>query len=232
MKFFRLVDMNNMLIITIVITCLLFSGCAGDEGPSETSLSSEANSSSAQNPDLIIKPGDVPEFTLDEYSFYAVPKNYSYELPDFNLENSSYVEQYTDSLPLGTRNVGEMSRWVNEFGYEVTVSITKFDSDLGFESLDADKNALKNISERREDTEYGTGSIGIDCYYYTITSGSLDEDYKSYMDYALVCFRTSNHEIVGVIVDYDVIGVADKEEKGESLNKAIRIAKIIEARMD
>jgi hypothetical protein len=37
---------------------------------------------------------------------------------------------------------------------------------------------------------------------------------------------------VGVIVDYDVIGVADKEEKGESLNKAIRIAKIIEARMD
>ncbi|MDW7731522.1 MAG: hypothetical protein SCH66_03715 [Methanolobus sp.] len=199
--------MKNIIIICIVITCLLFSGCVGgkDEGTTDTSFSSEAYSESGDTPDLVIKPSDVPGLSFDYHSFYAFSISDSFEFPAEPI-------MYTDTLPQDTRKVGEAAVWDDETGHTMGYSIMMYDSDLGLEFNFYDR---KRYYEE-QGVEHRTCNIGKDCYYMY----SLESDNQAAV--SLVALSSN---------DNVVLSVAIIDEKDKSEDEAIRIAKIIEGRL-
>ncbi|WMW25756.1 hypothetical protein RE474_03285 [Methanolobus sediminis] len=191
--------MKKLLIICILIACLLFSGCVGNEDES-TSETSEIG----QVPDLIIKPSDVPGFTLDDYTFLAVSKSNSYEF-------GNSTTPYTDTLPSGTRNVGETSVWSDATEHKISCSIEKYDSDIGLtEYIDKEEEAASKSGHT-----YGTCTIGDICFYRYV------EPYPGII-ITWLSVITSNNELIRVTI---------VDENDKSLDEAIRIATIIEGRV-
>lgn len=198
---------NIIIVICIVITCLLFVGCVGDEdeGTTDTSFSSEAYSESGDTPDLVIKPSDVPDLSLDDHTLYAFSKSESFEFP-------AEPTLYTGILPHDTRKVGEAATWSDETGHTVTYSIMMYDSDMGLEFTFYDR---KRYYEE-QGVEHRTCNIGEDCFYmYSSVS-----DTQSAVNLAAL---SSNNN---VLLNVGIIGEKDKSE-----DEAIRIAKIIEDRL-
>ncbi|MDW7732940.1 MAG: hypothetical protein SCH66_10995 [Methanolobus sp.] len=213
--------MKHIMTISIVIACLLFTGCISNE---EDTSEASYYSGSVQTPDFIIKPSDVPGLTLNSYFFYAVPENEIY------TSNSSPGSKYTESLPVGTRNVGEKSYWMDESGqHAVAVEIEKYDSDDGLEAMF--EHGYEWIEIVRNATEHGVDIQGIEYDTYDtdacdigtngIYSSKAPSD-KPKISYTTITFMTSNNELVTV----NTI-----DERGKDLDEAIRIAKIVEARL-
>ena len=198
---------KSWAIFILIISIVLISGCTSEEKTnSETSVDSQSNQKSdTQTPDLIIKPSDVPGLTLTHYHFKAVPKNISYNYDDNKTDSSS--QPYKDDLPLGTRNVGEGSSWRDKFGHDLNYIIYKYDSDSGFEEY-----------HNKLETNFNDFcSVGNYCGYRdTIQKNQPD------ISTAVVVFTYNNNLVILYIVD----------EKDKSLKEAIKIAKIIESRLD
>jgi hypothetical protein len=213
----NLMDTKKVLIYSILIVCLLFSGCVDVEDES----TSEANTVSDNTPDFIIGPDDVPGLILNSYFFYSVPEN---DLYTRRLYNTS---KYTDALPLGTRNVGEKSYWMDESGkHAVAVEIEKYDSDEGLESIFKNGYEWMEIIRKVDpqdanlpwaEYESDTCNFGTNGYYET--KSSLDENDVSRTN---ILFMTSNNELVTINV---------RDETGKDLDEAMRIAKIVEERL-
>ncbi|KAF5418261.1 MAG: hypothetical protein C5S45_09425 [Candidatus Methanocomedens sp.] len=208
--------MKKLLIICILIVSVIFiSGCTSDEqASSDISTSSQSNQESdAQNPELIIKPSDVPGLTLEEYVLYAVQKNTIYV-----YGNESDRTRYTNTLRIGYRNVGEESRWYDQSGRFVKIELSKYDSNSGLMEL------ISNMKERYEEikdpegvkSDFGDPNIG---------------DYSLYLSTIDL-----NTDIQGTFIFFiyknNYVNVMVSDEKDESFNEAIRISKLVKSRLD
>ena len=208
--------MKKLLIICILIVSVIFiSGCTSDEqASSDISTSSQSNQESdTQNPELIIKPSDVPGLTLEEYVLYAVQKNTIYV-----YGNESDRTRYTNTLRIGYRNVGEESRWYDQSGRFVKIELSKYDSNSGLMEL------ISNMKERYEEikdpegvkSDFGDPNIGD--YSFYLSTIDLNTDIQG----TFIFFIYKNN----------YVNVMVSDEKDESFNEAIRISKRVKSRLD
>lgn len=214
--------MKKLLIICILIISIVFiSGCTNNEKTnSETSIDTPSNQKSdAQTPDLIIKSSDVPELTLNSHTFYSVPKNTLYIPSNDGGRGSSntlnhYADKYTDTLRLGHQNVGEESQWYDQSGKQVHISVAKYDSDPNsslIKMITLDKQYYQMISENNGDPHIGDHSF-----------------YVAYIDPDTDIQVTQ----LSLIHDTTYVWISVVDEEGISKETAIRIAKIIDSRLD
>jgi hypothetical protein len=221
--------MKKRLLMCIIFVGIVFvAGCIGGEKAtnSKTSIDSQTNQKSdTQTPDLIIKQSDVPGLALWDFNFISVPKSSSYNYT--SQQQGSVVETRDTKVPVGNRNVGQVSTWIDhQTRREVGVVVKNFDTDSGFkeffdsllircdETIKAGK--WKN-SENVLDVGCGSPNIG-------------DNSFDNY----IISIDAPDFKTVGLDFsqrNYFVqITVVDKKEK--SLDEAIRIAKIIKSRLD
>ena len=184
----------------------------------ETPTNFQSNlQSDSQIPDLILKSNDLPGLVLEIYQVLAIPKSSIY-----NVDYSGIVEHGV-VLPLGTRNVGEVSMWRDKSGRYLKASVQKFDSSYGLkeeiETMQQNAELSKCRIDEREDyfVDFGDPNIGDTSFY--IESGSKNQPDVSLTE---LRFIYKNNYIILHVMD----------EKGKSKNEAIRIAKIIKSRLD
>jgi len=224
-KFCEMIQLKKLLIICILIVSVIFiSGCTSDEQvSSDVSTSSQSNQESdTQNPELIIKQSDVPELTLKVYGFHAVPKNTVYT---FDTQSSD-GRGYTDTLELGYRNVGEHSTWQDQSGRSIVFILKKFDSNMGlieymntlkiYDTMSKEQLKAQGEAFGVKNIDFGNPNIGDNSYYLSSTNIITDIETTS------ITFIHKNNLVS--------VGVTD--EKDESYNKAIRIAKLVKSRLD
>ena len=214
--------MKKLLLTCILIMSVLFiAGCIGEEKtdagtPASSQISQESD---AQTTDSVLKPSDFLGLTLDlTHVFWAVPKNTVYV-----HGNESNRERYEDTLPIGYRNVGGSSGWMDRAGRGVGVELAKYDSapNRAIEwCISAADYYEKQLVEGRLSTDlewdWGDPHIGDYSCYVSTTEQSTSIQTTSLQ---FVC--NNNHVTVWVI-----------DEKGKSVKEAIRIAKIVKSRLD
>lgn len=217
--------MKKLLLTCILIMSIIFiAGCIGEE---KTDIGTTASSQISpeyedQTPDLILKPSDVPGLTCDRYSFLAIPKNTPHEYGD----RSESIE-YEDILPIGYRNVGEHSSWMDQLGRRVTVSLHKLDSSPS-EFIEAYTNNKDQFEKDREE------------YYLKLTeTNGCDYDWGDpYIgDWSNYLGTTNQNTLIQEISLQFIhknnwVEVSVIDEEGKSKKEAIRIAKIIKSRLD
>lgn len=235
-----MIQMKKLLMICILIVSVVFiSGCTSDE-KTETPMSSQNSQESDTQPTgSILKSSDVPGFTFS-YRFYAVPKNTLFACNNDNVQslhedlslNKFGAREYTDTLPLGYRNVGEDYTWDSQSGKSVFVSVIKYDSDPDSLLIETFTNTKerneKGFAEYKQldelekqdygysDLDYGDAQIGDNSYLNSVTSQNTDIQLTQ-----IAFIHDTTHVFVKVI-----------DEKGISKETAMRIAKIIESRLD
>ena len=216
--------MKKLLLTCILIVSIMFiAGCIGEEKtdagtPASSQISQESDD---QTPDLILKPSDVPGFTLGNHVIRAVPKNALYVWDNATTTRKEYGDT---PPPIGYRIVGEDSDWQDQTGRKVEVEWTKYDSapNRVIESLTnttARDNYGEVIAEHFPDGfdyDWGDPHIGDCSWYHASTDQSTDIQTTS-----IVFVYNNNHVIMGVT-----------DEKGKSVKEAIRIAKVIKSRLD
>ena len=218
--------MKKSLIICILIVIVIFiSGCTSEE-KTETPMSSQnTQESDTQSTASILKSNEVSGFTLEYNKFYSIPKNTLYVPPDCGIWRRTIhrgADKYTDTLRMGHRNVGEESHWIDQSGKELFISVGKFDSDPD-SSLIESFNAMKGLYEQASADElasagYDFGNPNIGDYSYYVAQINPDTDVQG----TELIFIHGNTYVLMYVVD----------EKGISKKTAIRIAKIIESRLD
>lgn len=222
--------MKYIIVICALVVCLLSSGCIDNKNSIESTWSG----------DFILNENDIEgSFNPDSSFFYAAPKNSSLRLGDYTdfilyhpyqkmslyINNNSMV--YNESLPSNYRITGESRGWMDG-GCGGTYSINRFYSD---EEIKTWYSVMKHRKEYLSaNAEFGTKRIGKDCFYeqsfiyaYKTGADGKREEYISHQVTELQ-FITSDNEVIAVQVnalknDYD------------TLDEAVRIAKIIEARL-
>jgi len=209
---------KKILLTCILIVGIIFiAGCISEEKtdagtPASSQISQESGD---QASDLILKPSDVPGLTLEDYSLIAVSKSSIH-----TFKNESYNKEYAykDVLPLGTRNVGQYSTWVDESGRAIFVRLDKYDSDVPIKDFKVDFTyTTEGIQKSKEmGIDMGDPHIG-DCSFYWTTT-DLNTDIQTT---GVVFVYSTNH-----------VGVQVTDEEGKSKKEAIRIAKIIKTRLD
>lgn len=218
--------MKKLFIISILIFSVIFiSGCTSDEKTNnETSPDFQINQNlDTQSVDLIIKSKDVPGLTLSQnYRFIAVPNNTLYVCGDNKIDK----KRYTNTIPIGYRNVGEESTWSDQSGRKVTVTLIKYDSNLGFIELISDtketwdttkKEELKDVEvENGVNLDFGESDIGD--YSFYLSSIDINTDIQT----TVISFMYKNNIVTVEVID----------ENDKSFNDAIRIAKIMKSRLD
>jgi len=227
--------MKKLLIISILIFSVIFiSGCISDEKTdnetssdektdNETSPDSQINQNlDTQSVDLIIKSKDVPGLTLSQnYHFFAVPENTLFVSDDNEIDR----KRYTNTLPIGYRNVGEESTWRDQSGREVTVVLMKYDSNSGLVELFSNETEIidKRLKENSKDAiengvklDSGESNIGDCSYYFTSTDTNTD------IEHTCIFFINKNKGVTVMVID----------EEDKSFNEAMRIAKLVKSRLD
>lgn len=208
--------MKKLLTIFILMVSILFiSGCTSEEKTNpEASIDSQINQQSdAETPDLMIKPRDVPGLTLMNYHFSAVPKS-----GIITFKNESGVKEYKDVLPLGNRNVGEVSVWGDESGRQLIFGLGKYDSNIGLEDFKVDFTYTTEGAQKMKDfgCDFGDPNIGDFSNYESCPYSTSD------IKYTKLKFAYKNNLVSIFVID----------ENDKSLNEALRIAKIVEGRLD
>lgn len=216
--------MKKLSLICIIITGIVFiSGCIGGEKSidSKTSTDSQTNpKSDSQATDLIVKPDDIPGLTIKEFNFYSVPK--SIEVIHDGLNGPGIpLREYTDTLPVGTKKVGELLDWKDDAGRQGRVMYIKYDSTKNFSTWtdwQFSQSTLKSWKDKGSIIDYGNPKIGD----FSIWVES--EDVKNNPD----VLRT---EVVYTYKTFIVkLRVVDEKEK--SRNEALRIARLIKDRLN
>ena len=213
--------MKKLLLTCILIMSIIFiAGCIGDEKTDAgTPASHQINQESdGQTTDSILKPSDIPGLTLDRHEFWAVPKNMLY------VCNETGRTSYTNTLPMGYRNVGEDSQWRDQSGREVRIILNKYDSapNHAIESLTnttARDNYGEVIAEHFPDGfdyDWGDPHIGDCSWYLASTDQSTD-------------IQTTG---IWLVYNNNYVTMSVIDEKGKSKKEAIRIAKVIKSRLD
>ena len=221
-------SMKKLLLYCILIVGIVFiAGCIGEEKTDADTPASHQNNqeSDDQTTDSILRPSDVPGLTLDpNCRFWAVPKNTLYVSND-----ESNRETYGANLPIGYRNVGENSQWMDQSGRCVGITLSKYDSSpstliryitylkgLSKEEYIQDSIGLWGEHGPGIDVDLGDPHIG-DCSVYW-KYNDTNTDIQS----TRIMFVYNNNYVVVFV----------KGEKDKTKEEAIRIAKIIINRLD
>ncbi|MCG7849663.1 MAG: hypothetical protein MIO93_10855 [ANME-2 cluster archaeon] len=209
--------MKKILIISILIIGIVFiSGCTSEDNTkSETSTSTQSNQESdSQNSELIIKPSDVPELRLLSYQYFAYPKSESWV--EVITPHAVPGKYYEDTLPIGYRYAGQLSTWGDDSGRRVNFVLAKYDSNSGFldhfNEIKQYGNTKKENPDSYKNFEDGDPKIGENSYYSTE---------KDIVETTQLEFTHENDHIYILVTD-----------EANTLNEAIRLAKIIESRLD
>lgn len=221
--------MKKLLLICIVIVGIVFvAGCIGGEKTSsETSPDSQTNpKSDTQNPDLILTLSDFPSGYKLEYSAkHAVLKSSECNVINGCLNetlttNNKLIIRYNDALPIGTRFVGSSVKFTHNSGRELHLNYLIFDSNNGLkELLDKQRNdeagkILKLAGAFK--VQKGQANIGDESFYNILTVPTYDIEY-----------------IELVFIDgKKYVSIVSTDEKGKGLEEALRIAKIVESRLN
>ncbi|GFO96361.1 hypothetical protein ig2599ANME_0549 [groundwater metagenome] len=220
-------SMKKLVLIGILIAGIVFiSGCTGGERAtdSKTTIDSQTNPKSEvqQISELIIKQSDVPGLTLEDFSFLAVPKSSetSYDgnakFVPFSYETVRY-QNYKDSLPIGTRKVGESSNYVDNAGRQIEVKYEKYDSTSNFSMVGNpySPSVLKSSKERGAIIDYGDPKIG---------------DFSVWIEGE----RDPNVHVTSLVYTYKtyIVSLRVVDDKDKSRNEALRIAELIKDRLD
>jgi len=243
--------MKKLLIICILMVSILFiSGCTSDEqASSDISTSSQSNQESdTQNPELIIKQSDVPGLTLAGYHYFAVPKStpdYSIDYLNIDEVNETNLLQifwlpvtgkmnsqnYNNVLPLGTRNIGQYSIWRDESGREVEVELIKFDSSNSFHKYYAEAwDVLVDYANQNPQSFSDSSMISLDDINNKVDLSI--GDYSFYNSKQNQYNADIQETSLVMLIGNNYVTIMVKDEASESVNKAIRIAKKIESRLD
>lgn len=204
--------MKRLLVIFLIFSIIFISGCTTEEKTNSFQNNQQSDGNIAS---LIIEPNELPGLDLGYYKFFAVSKSNVY-----TFENQSGVKEYEDVLPLGTRNVGQSSAWADKSGRIVQVGFQKYDSNSGLkEQITVYNETLRNnlFEEYDELLDVGNSNIGDSCEYFSQIYNNQPE-----ISQTVLKFVYKNY-IVGVMV---------VDEKAKSKNEAIRIAEIVESRLD
>src|SRR5574341_37319 len=208
-----------LLICFLIMGFFLAAGCISGEKSinPETSTESQLNQkSNVQKPGLIIQPGDTAGLALADFNFYAFPKNSPY-----NITNYYSIKKYKDILPANTRNVGQISAWRDDSGREISIEIIKLDSNSKFDGyFDIKAKFFEEKMNEEQDfleSDVGYPDIGDSSYYYYAVP-------RDHPDIAGTRLEFARKNYIGLI------RVTDNKEN--SLNEAIRIARTIESRLD
>jgi hypothetical protein len=221
-------SMKKLLLYCILIVGIVFiAGCIGEEKTDADTPASHQNNqeSDDQTTDSILRPSDVPGLTLDpNCRFWAVPKNTLYVSND-----ESNRETYGANLPIGYRNVGENSQWMDQSGRCVGITLSKYDSSPS--TLIRYITYLKGLSKE----EYIQDSIGLWGEHGPGIDVDLGDphigDCSVYWKYNDTNTDIQSTRIMFVYNNNDVV-VFVKGEKDKTKEEAIRIAKIIINRLD
>ncbi len=221
------------VIVGIIIAGIIISGCISGENsqiqaqttpmktiaelPSNTSTASPIDQTSDVNAaQLILKPDDVPGFTLNDYNFISVPQNSSFN-------PNTQTTTYTDVLPFGYRNVGQTLSWSGDEG-TLDIMIYKYDSNSEIKESITKSNTecetMKNNSGEEALQSWGCGSPDIGDYsWYTY---STPYENNSNIVLTQLKFNYGNYYT-------EIVTVDDKEK---SLNETIQVAKILRSRLN
>ncbi len=212
--------MKKLLFICFfIIGFFLVAGCIRGEksiNPKISTISQLNQKSDTQTPELIIKPGDAAGLALTDFRFYAFPQNSPY-----NITNYYNIIEYKDVLPVDNRNVGQMSVWKDNSGREISIELMKLDSNSRFKGYFDIKTKYfeekKNGKQDVLDAGVGHPNIGDSSYYYYAVPRNEPDTAGTRLEFA-------RKNYIGLI------RITDNKDK--SLNEAIRIAKIVESRLD
>ena len=169
----------------------------------------------AQTPDLIVKSGDVLGLKLGYYFYIAFPQSKSLDvIPDdiIYINNPPRgFSQYTDTLPVGTRYVGQTSNWKDNSGRVVVIRVLRFDLNPGFKNYFS-----RDLSTRFVCTDTGSPNIG---------------------DYSTYCNQSSTSpDVISTRLEFSYgnyyVRVDVTDEKGKSLSEAMEISQKIKSRLD
>jgi hypothetical protein len=203
--------MKKLLFICVFIIGIVFiAGCIGGEKATDTkSTDAQTNQKTvAGATDFIIKQSDVPGLSLKQGCFVAYSKSSPFNFTstmvgDYNCYGAPAGTATT--LPLGTRYVGQHSQWEDASGRSLRVILYEYDSTSDiFISYIIARGKKSGSANVGDYSSYIVGSRTPD-----IEGGSLE-------------FLKKNH--------YVSISVTD--EKGKVLNEMMRIAKIVDSRLD
>ena len=222
--------MKKLLLICILIMSIIFiTGCIGEEKPDTETLSTSQNNqqSNSQTTELLLKQNDLSGHALTSYSFKAYPK-----VTEFYSNNQNFLTKYSDILPEGKRNVGQSMEWhqMTDQRLTVTVDLTKCDSNSGFEDyLELIENIMHeslNELDSKEKEEFITG--------YGFEEGNPDIGDHSYYKSMAYGGPSTGIYATGLTFYYKnyLCHITVLDAKDKSKNEAIRIAKIIESRLD
>jgi len=222
--------MKKLLLICILIMGAIFiTGCIGEEKPDTETLSTSQDNQqpNSQTTELLLKQNDLQGYALTSYSFKAYPK-----VTEFYLNNQKFLTKYSDVLPEGKRNVGQSMEWqeMADQGLTVTADLTKYDSNSGLEDyLELTETMMHESlnelgSEKKE--EFITG--------YGFEEGNPDiGDHSYYKSMAYAGPSTGIHATdLTFYYKNCLCQITVLDAKDKSKNEAIRIAKIIESRLD
>lgn len=215
---------KSPIIFILILSIMFISGCVDEEKTEIPMKSQNTQESNTLPTGSILRSSDVLELTLISNNFYSVPKNTLYTTPDQWIMMSSRgwdfyrgAKQYTDTLLMGYRNVGEDIYWRDQSGKELSISVVKYDSDpdsflIGW----VNPTLLSDAELEALGADISDPNIGD--YSRSVTSINPDTD----VHYTEIRF----------VHDTTFVVVSATNEKGISKKTAIRIAKIIEARLD
>ncbi len=215
--------MKKLLIICILIVSVIFiSGCTSDDKTNSESFSSDSQQSNIQETKLILNRGDVPGFTLHSYHFKYHTKVTEYYLGDGNPWT------YSDVLPDGQRNVGQRMKWSDEEGHLVVVDLTKYDSNSGFEDF------MKIDSIKQMQEMYGIKDSEINDFLIQMEFEEGEPKIGDNSHYSSMLNYNSDKHMTGLIFTYNnyLCNINVLNVKEQSKNEAIRIAELIESRLD
>ena len=218
--------MKKILLICIMIVSVMFiSGCT-NEGNTETSMSSQNTpESNIQLTDSILKSSDISGYDSISNTLYSVPKNTLYVPSEYipgRFDHFSGAKNYKDTLLMGHRNVGEVIGGGTQSGKKLFISVVKFDSDPD-SFLRVWVNPMKEVYEPYSADELEAAGIYIsdpNIGDYSHSQSGINPETE--IQQTLIRFIHGN-----TFVFVDVI-----DEKDTSKKTAIRIAKIIDSRLD
>lgn len=218
--------MKKLLLIFVIIGIVFVAGCIGGEKVTDTKTSTDSQTnqkSDTQTPESIIQPSDVPGLTLKDFSFFAVPK--SLDVIHDGLNGPTGLIRYKDNLPVGTKKIGaESSSWEDATGRLVSIGYIHYDSTNNFSSQKL-LYPLSNLNSWKEQGKiigYGDPKIG---------------DYSIWIEYPIKSSSgVNNPDVQHIFLNYiyktNIVNLQVIDEKDKSLNEAVRIAKLIQSRLD
>lgn len=203
---------KNIAYLGIIALSLVIGGCIVEKVIGE------------KVPDPLIVPEDFPNMTLEYNDFFSLQENDTLNISGYLSGNANIAtHKETESLPNGSRKVGQNMVWENETGKRIQVGYVKYDSNEGFKDF-FDKQ-LRSCPQRKNNTNMLAESLEIGC------------DPAGIGEYGIYVSRVlkNDPEMKSVSLQYSrgnyIVKVIVNDKKDVSFEEAVEIAKRIDDRL-